>query len=1464
MVSVRLVFVLAFYACMVAASLITITVVFTALNKKAMNVLVLRQVRVSMDAVKQAAVDQLNEYEAMTYNIAMLLLRLNLTPSTHNMRANLKDYVTTWSLMTVAELAHNSSFISTFSMWLDTTTSLWYMTGCNRETQLCSLYNASTNITGIVFYQRSNVQNPVDMSTALNTHGAPIMYSRYLDSLALHKPSAGHGWWGRLYIDEADSVVTHTCRGVDVAKTIDYFYCTEYYMPEDSAGERACKQIVGVTGEVREAETLEQSSFIAASTLHVTSPTTVDNVNGICNPDADTGDAIKTFISSCKAGFLQECDGYVDVRKHGIRTVLGYARANGASFVIAGCTPHSFFFDLIDHSHEIAVAISVVMIVLVVLMSVVISLSIVVPISYICTSMKHASNLTYERKMAPIAQYTIFSEIKQLCATYLDLRQALRDLKAFMPQGLLVSPDEGADSTSLLSALMGGGRYTSVEGEDDESIFDEDREGSDTDDDIELDMAGRAGGYNTPEAATSVDTYPHSEGTRQSFAQVALSSVATRDEEDDAPLPNQRNRSLCHTGNVLAHSGIVSVVAVNPVDTTLLRDVTSQVRVADRASSRKQSSAAPKNVQGTSSLLQQKQQLQTREMSNHVKLHRTNGSAEAKRVKFRDGCGTLNADSPRWEGTSLRLNRSVYKGDINKFRSVNCTLVCIRFSFKFIDERSLEGEVNQLMNVLIRVILRYGGVIEVFRPDVVVVSFGAHAAMSLHTPRATAAAIVFTKRLTVAQRARTRIVIDTGSFYCGTCGAHGRVSPVLFGDRFDSAVELLRYDLGQGRLVATDRVALCLPSDFVVPFDYIVNLRDRSQGFQLFLVLNPAKRNLKDFRESVLEFRTAYTLASSGRYREALEIVSRGGQFDPELAAYCATTYKYILTMTPPRPRYCRFQLPLFEPLGVTVKDRAPRYQHELLQLNELEADDEEGVSINFGFGGSSSCTAPNANDVCGQSQSHVFDEESNNCSKAFHMNCNSCSGVETDGNCSSATGAALGALQARGHAFSSDSSAAARSFEAKDETTGACANRLSASESWSPIQKADKKKACAMSLLRAGDTGRTDSSDEGLPLVFTNNKGEHWHRFPSMIGKGAFAEVYRAISENGSLVALKCIHLASTNVQLADVVSEVNTSCKLFSDFIVNHIGWAHVGPYMIIIMDYMSGGSLHSALSAFPKGMTLQVVRRYASDAVRGLAYLHRNGVVHADVKPQNILLAADGGCRLSDFGSSVTKANARFSGGDVFHLRGTPSYMSPEVARGDPPSMKSDMWSFGITLYEMLTGRKPWVMKKNFGLPRVPSGIFRVGVDSSANAATATAVAAVANNADGAPLADVSGVRRGNTDFSNSVADRHHMLEKRTSTANGSVEPARLATSLPPLTFDTSAPVEWVPVHGLSDARLVQGIANGSVTVRVEPKDLPTAEAYRLIDACLQDAPQRRPISWEAVDHPFFFSESQKQHA
>ncbi|KAH7293303.1 hypothetical protein KP509_28G019800 [Ceratopteris richardii] len=100
---------------------------------------------------------------------------------------------------------------------------------------------------------------------------------------------------------------------------------------------------------------------------------------------------------------------------------------------------------------------------------------------------------------------------------------------------------------------------------------------------------------------------------------------------------------------------------------------------------------------------------------------------------------------------------------------------------------------------------------------------------------------------------------------------------------------------------------------------------------------------------------------------------------------------------------------------------------------------------------------------------------------------------------------------------------------------------------------------------------------------------------------------------------------------------------------------------------------------------------VRRFTRSILKGLAYLHEQGIVHCDIKSKNILVASSGDVKIADFGAARRIDEPPLTKGN--HLRGTPLCMAPEVAVGEVPTPASDIWSLGCTVVEMLQGAPPW---------------------------------------------------------------------------------------------------------------------------------------------------------------------------
>ncbi len=149
-----------------------------------------------------------------------------------------------------------------------------------------------------------------------------------------------------------------------------------------------------------------------------------------------------------------------------------------------------------------------------------------------------------------------------------------------------------------------------------------------------------------------------------------------------------------------------------------------------------------------------------------------------------------------------------------------------------------------------------------------------------------------------------------------------------------------------------------------------------------------------------------------------------------------------------------------------------------------------------------------------------------------------------------------------------------------------------------------------------------------------------------------------------------------------AEVIAALEHPCIVpIYDF-----GWHGQQPY--IVMRYMAGGSLQDRLD---KGeIKLTEIAHIFKRVADALDAAHAKGIIHRDIKPSNILFDSSGEAFLSDFGIATSKS---FKDDDGEWLVGTPAYMSPEQAKGNPVDGRSDIYALGVTLYRLLTGQLPF---------------------------------------------------------------------------------------------------------------------------------------------------------------------------
>ncbi len=134
-------------------------------------------------------------------------------------------------------------------------------------------------------------------------------------------------------------------------------------------------------------------------------------------------------------------------------------------------------------------------------------------------------------------------------------------------------------------------------------------------------------------------------------------------------------------------------------------------------------------------------------------------------------------------------------------------------------------------------------------------------------------------------------------------------------------------------------------------------------------------------------------------------------------------------------------------------------------------------------------------------------------------------------------------------------------------------------------------------------------------------------------------------------------------------------------------------------VIMGYCAGGTLRDRLRDGP--LTVAEALAVASQMASGLASAHRSGIVHRDIKPANIGFDADGTARILDFGIATRVGDHAQTTGSPF--AGSLPYLAPEQLRGVDPDARADVWALGVTLYEMLCGRRPFVEQANTSLAR-----------------------------------------------------------------------------------------------------------------------------------------------------------------
>ena len=218
-----------------------------------------------------------------------------------------------------------------------------------------------------------------------------------------------------------------------------------------------------------------------------------------------------------------------------------------------------------------------------------------------------------------------------------------------------------------------------------------------------------------------------------------------------------------------------------------------------------------------------------------------------------------------------------------------------------------------------------------------------------------------------------------------------------------------------------------------------------------------------------------------------------------------------------------------------------------------------------------------------------------------------------------------------------------------------------------------------------------------GAPIHFSYKELQRsTKRFKEKLGDGGFGAVYRGVLPNKTVVAVKQLEgVEQGDKQFRMEVSTISSTHHLN---LVRLIGFCSEGRHRLLVYEFMKNGSLDNFLFVDEEhsGKLLDWGHRFniALGAARGMTYLHeecRNCIVHCDIKPENILLDENYTAKVSDFGLAKLSSPMDHRHRNLTSVRGTRGYLAPEWLANLPTTSKSDVYSYGMVLLEIVSGRR-----------------------------------------------------------------------------------------------------------------------------------------------------------------------------
>lgn len=247
------------------------------------------------------------------------------------------------------------------------------------------------------------------------------------------------------------------------------------------------------------------------------------------------------------------------------------------------------------------------------------------------------------------------------------------------------------------------------------------------------------------------------------------------------------------------------------------------------------------------------------------------------------------------------------------------------------------------------------------------------------------------------------------------------------------------------------------------------------------------------------------------------------------------------------------------------------------------------------------------------------------------------------------------------------------------------------------------------------------DEIDKGFVSMLKIANGEYkefaWIK-GGLIGRGSFGSVFLALNvTTGEMLAVKQVKVPSeyrVGSKFSEVIEALHKEVETMKDLdhvnIVQYLGFEKKDSIYSLFLEYVAGGSIASCMKSFGK-MEEPLIKFIIRQVLLGLEYLHINGILHRDLKADNLLLEIDGTCKISDFGISKKSKDIYVNNADL-SMQGTIFWMAPEVIdsivedKKQGYSAKVDIWSLGCVVLEMFAGKRPWSNEA------VVSAIYKIG--------------------------------------------------------------------------------------------------------------------------------------------------------